>query len=400
VVNEVMPDPEGSDEGLEWVELFHAGAEPVELEGWQLTGGSSPGGALHTFGPRLLQPGEHVVVGGALVPEADEALAASLGNASSNADGVILVDCEGAPSDVFVYGEANEDDWTDEAGELLSSLAPKPDGGASLARLEDGYDQDNLAGDVVVQITPTPGAANPRVEPVICVPSAGGVVINELSADAPSADDGQEWIELFNAGAAEVRVDGWQLALGTKDFESIDLTLPGGLVIAPGGFLLIGGELGPAPDVLADFSLGNGTGGDGVRLFDCEGQSVDTVVYGDDNADGLVDDLGLLAEPVPMHPEAGSVGRVVDGRDTQDVEDWQVFAVPTPGATNVVAIDAVVGEEEGCGCGGGPSTAPPTRTPPTTAPGSGCETAPLRRLAWPMALLAWSAARARRRRLD
>lgn len=61
-VNELVPNPHGSDEAGEWVELLSTSAEPIDLNGWSLDdeeGGSSP----YTFpSGSILQPGQYVVI--------------------------------------------------------------------------------------------------------------------------------------------------------------------------------------------------------------------------------------------------------------------------------------------------------------------------------------------------
>ena len=384
VINELQANPEGADEGLEWIELYNAGEATVELDGWELTGGTKPGGSLVIFEAVALEPGGFLLVGGELLDDVDVDLPTSLGNASSNSDGVVLVDCAGVPADVFVYGSPNEDDWWDEQGVSLDSLAPKPQEGASLARLQDGYDTDLPGDDIVVQPEPSPGGPNPLIEPVVCEPSTGDVVLNEILPNPASTDEGLEFIELHNSSSVEVSVAGWQLALATQadDYLDIDVQLPGGAVIPAGGFYVLGGEFVPEADHVAVFSIGNGTGGDGVRLYDCEGSVVDTVVYGDDNEDGMTDDSESVADPSPLPDEDRSLAREVDGVDANLSDDW-VVAVPTPGATNAREPGDLPEQETGCGCGSGPgdesSDAPPSSSP-GSAPGEGCSTAPSRYL--------------------
>ena len=36
VISEIMADPEGADEGLEWFEIYNATSEPIDLEGLTL----------------------------------------------------------------------------------------------------------------------------------------------------------------------------------------------------------------------------------------------------------------------------------------------------------------------------------------------------------------------------
>ncbi|MFT4621539.1 MAG: hypothetical protein ACI8PZ_000191 [Myxococcota bacterium] len=391
VINEIQANPEGSDEGLEWIELFNAGDVAEDLDGWEITGGTQPGGSLIVLEGLSLGPGEFLLLGGELVSEADVILASSLGNASSNSDGLVLEDCAGVPADVFVYGAPNDDGWWDESGDLLDSLAPKPQEGASLARIQDGYDTDRPGDDIVVQVEPSPGAPNPMVEPVVCEPSTGDVVLNEFLPNPASTDAGLEFIELYNRGTAPVSVAGWQIALATQtdDYLDIDVELPGGAVVPPGGFYVIGGEFVEEADVEAVFAIGNGTGGDGVRLYDCEGATVDTAVYGDDNEDGMLDDSDRVADPSPLPEEDRSLAREVDGADADFPDDW-VVAVPTPGATNAREVGSLPDEETGCSCGSSdPTSAPPPSGTPGNAPGEGCSTAPSRYLGlgWAVGLL-------------
>jgi hypothetical protein len=188
------------------------------------------------------------------------------------------------------------------------------------------------------------------------------------------------------------------MATQVDDYLDIDLELPGGAVVPAGGFYVIGGEFVAESDHQAVFSIGNGTGGDGVRLLDCEGTSVDTVVYGDDNEDGMTDDSDNVAEPSLLPDEDRSLGRSVDGLDADLAGDW-AMGVPSPGATNAREEGDLPTQETGCGCGGGAEagSAPPTNDV-GDAPGEGCSTVPGGYLGpfWMVALLAM----ARRRRLS
>ena len=83
--------------------------------------------------------------------------------------------------------------------------------------------------------------------------------------------------------------------------------------------------------------MGSGSGGDGVRLVDCEGEVVDVVVYGEDNADDIEDESGEASSSLAGKPGDDVVlARYVDGGDSDRsgddfwlTEDW------TPGASNL-----------------------------------------------------------------
>ena len=360
VINEFIPNPEGDDGVGEWVELYHAGSQSIDLTGWQIIAGTSSYSTFHTFEGGILQPGEHFLIGGEEVDNVDQVKSASgsLGNATSNSDAVRLLDCAGFPADTVIYGSPNDDDaWVDDTGEIATRTAPSPGEGSSLQRVEDGYDTDDSQADFAETSLPTPGETNPEIEPVVCVPSAGTVVINEFIPDPEGADEGYEWVELYNLSDEPVSVAGWGISAATSEFGSADITFPGDAEVPARGWLVVGGEGVIAADIVLDFSLGNGTGGDGLRLFDCDGVSVDTVVYGEPgNADGIPDDRGAIGEVYGEPGSAESMARVTDGVDADIAEDWTITAVPTPGASNARADNGGGGGSTtplGVGCGWG-----------------------------------------------
>lgn len=58
VINEVMVNPDGTDTGLEWIELYNTGTEEVVLSSYDLYAA----GSYYTFGSFTLNPGAYVVV--------------------------------------------------------------------------------------------------------------------------------------------------------------------------------------------------------------------------------------------------------------------------------------------------------------------------------------------------
>ena len=108
-----------------------------------------------------------------------------------------------------------------------------------------------------------------------------GLVINELLPNPPGADAGGEWVELFHGGDTMVAMDGWAVQAGTQSLAD-RVVLEG--VLAPGEHWLVGGDRVLAVDQQAELGLGNaGRNADAVRLVDCTGDPVDTVVYGSPN---------------------------------------------------------------------------------------------------------------------
>ncbi|MCK6504072.1 lamin tail domain-containing protein [Myxococcota bacterium] len=344
-INEFIPNPakqeKAEEEDPEWIELYNAGSAAVSLDGWGLRYGTSPSstktidiGALGS-----IEPGQHLVVGEKGAAGVDLVVEIDMGAASSNSDRLELRHCGPGTADTVVYGSPNDDAWTDDSGMVASSLAPDPGDGDTLQRVRDGYDTDESGVDWAISESPSPGESNPEIEPVVCTPGDRSVKVNEIFPDPDGTDTDQEWVELFNAGGAAVRLDGWVIETATSSWGA-DFTFPGGVELQPGDFLLVGGSAVPTADLVASsLGLGNaGTAPDGVRLVDCEGSTQDTVLYGE--AAATAEDLELLDDAggqsmAPMSESGLSVGRVPDGADTDDnAVDFSGALSPTPGAAN------------------------------------------------------------------
>lgn len=62
VINEFEPNPPGTDSGNEWVEIYNATSESVDLNGYTLQAGSDPKRKTHTIADTELGPRERVVI--------------------------------------------------------------------------------------------------------------------------------------------------------------------------------------------------------------------------------------------------------------------------------------------------------------------------------------------------
>jgi len=385
-INEFVAAPEGGGNGGEFIELFNAGSQSVDLTDWGVGAATSGNPSYLLLEGVTLGSGDYLVIAGSDdVPGADIIDSEmSLGNASSNADMVRVLHACGLPADTVIYGPTYLDpddgtpvaDWVDDAGvsgvDLDGRIAPKPGTGEALARCRDGEDTEDSHADFVVDLSPTPGAPNPDTgcippEPPRCEPGDGSVKINELYPNPDGTDSGNEWVELVNTGSETAVIDAWTLEWGTSRFSS-DFSFPAGIEIPPGGFLLVGDSEVPA-DVYAGISLGNAsTAPDGIRLVDCREDEdpvvQDTVLYGglDDvpEDEELLDDAG--GQTMAQMPSEGlTVGRMPDGEDSDDNSaDFVPNLTPTPGAPNALPGEGEGGGggsdsglEQGCGCGGG-----------------------------------------------
>ncbi|MDB4669818.1 lamin tail domain-containing protein, partial [bacterium] len=97
----------------------------------------------------------------------------------------------------------------------------------------------------------------------------------------PYAERDEEWIELYNRGAAPVVLTDWKLGGG------IDFDFPAGTTIPSGGYLVIAKDAAalaakhPAITILGDYGQRLGDGGDLIVLEDANGNPADEVRYYD-----------------------------------------------------------------------------------------------------------------------
>src|SRR3954465_11707422 len=66
---------------------------------------------------------------------------------------------------------------------------------------------------------------------------AANVVVNEIMYHASSQNVGDEWVELFNRGAAPVDLGGWHFGKG------IDYTFAPGTMLGAGDYLVVAHDL-------------------------------------------------------------------------------------------------------------------------------------------------------------
>jgi hypothetical protein len=338
VINEFMANPAGTDAGQEWIELINNDSVAIDLTGWSFEFGTQSFSSSEELpGGLVIEAGGYLLLGDESVSDADGVVSLSLGNASSSADGLRLVDCQSEVVDTVIYGDPSdsEDLWEDDTG-TAESFAPGPGDGASTGRVEDGVDTDRSGDDFAVQDFATPGSSNTEIPDC---EGAEDIKINEFLANPDGDDSGFEWVELMNTGSSTLVLTGWELQWGTSSWNK-SMELGEGVSIGPGEFLLIGEDEVSGADVVGSLGLGNGTDGDGLRLLHCGGGSSDTVIYGGSNGDGWTDDTGAEATSIAPALESGlSLGRCVDGQDSDDSgTDWVVSEESSPGSANIECV--------------------------------------------------------------
>ncbi len=249
-----------SDPALGFVELYNASTQAVDLAGFALC--DEPDGACFVFPTPSPLP-----AGGQLARTHQQ-----LGFAPNpRGDDLFLM----APDRLTVLD--------------ATRFGPQAPGDA-LGRHPDG------APEFVPLHAPTPNAPN-------APPRIGPVVINEIMYRPMDQPDRGEYVELLNIGTGTVDVSGWRF------IDGIDFTIPEGIAMAPGGFLVIARDaafliarhlhLNPS-NTLGDFSGALSDGGERLALArplspgltNSDHVVVNALTYRDDAAWGLWTDGG------------------------------------------------------------------------------------------------------------
>jgi len=325
IISEIMYHPAGAGEALEYVEIHNPAAPRADLSGWRLAGQVAalfpPGtpGRPNGFGPA---PGRFHVP--PLPPVRINEIRAgpggfvelfNAGPAAVDLAGFFLTDdftelrryvfppgVSIAPRGYLAVPAATFGPRFSLAGPAASFALTVPAGD----RVVDALRADGLAkgvsrgrfpdgtGELCTLAAPSPGAAN-------AVPAPPDLVFSEIMYHPITEDDRDEYVEIYNRGAAGVHLAGFRVRRG------ISLTFPKGAKIPPRGYVLIAKDPGriaerygvPRRTVFGPYKGTLSDAGETIRLEDPGGALVDAVRYGDHDpwprwADGLGSSLELI----------------------------------------------------------------------------------------------------------
>lgn len=218
LLNEVLYDPEGPDEGAEFVELWNPEDFPVSLEGISIEAGNgaSPGSwaLLWMGGPADSIPSHapHLIAGSAVA-----------GTMQNGPDAVRLTR-DGAVLDLLGYGALLDPSMFE------GSPAPDAPSGQSLARVGDGIDTGVNRDDWAVEPAPTPGRVNhPEIGIAFLKPAILLQPEVPWPGDAVAASVRVRCVGRRALGAGE-----WSVTLERSESPGLPLALAPGPPLAPG----------------------------------------------------------------------------------------------------------------------------------------------------------------------
>ncbi len=181
------------------------------------------------------------------------------------------------------------------------------------------------------------------------------IVINEFQYDDTGTADDREFVELFNTGTDLVDISGWVLGGYDPTTTNPSATIPASTSIAAGGYYVLGntGVLNVNQVLTANF-LENDN--EVITLRDATGVLIDAVAYETNKGVGFIttgttapadkasvalqvgpgvfgNHQGIDIAGTPLNTTV-SIGRYVDGRDTNNNGRDFVLRPGTPGSTN------------------------------------------------------------------
>jgi len=277
-INEVFPNPSGSDMGVEFIELYNFGTENISLDGWRLGGKTKK----------------------------------KLDGAQIKPQGYLSF------TEATLLNSANTIQLLDPFSNTISEVTyPDPEEGQSYSRDDQGTFRWTI---------PTPGKKNdfPFKKETVYLQGTAPVIIHRILPNPSGTDEDNEWIELKNRSANEVNLSGWKI--DNREGGSLPFTITGNLFLrSQQVHRFISRQTG--------ITLRNTA--DQVRLFDANGVLVDQLEWKSEVGSGVIlarEDLSLANT---IEPDQATVIKVIDG-DTIDVrldgkiESVRLIGVDTP----------------------------------------------------------------------
>ncbi len=210
-LSEFLPDPEGNDEGNEWIEIRNTSDHTVQLTGWQLDdaeGGSKP----FTFTTQTIGPESFLLLKNSLTN-------ITLNNST---DSVRLFNAEKKIVSAFAYEKTESgQSWAitkSNTWQLTTRTTPEEE------NILSGEDEESKE---LTKPTEPTEATKPTV-----------VEISELLPNPAGADTGKEWIEIHNKTDKPISLANWKI----QNKEGKTFILPVSASIPENGYLILSDE--------------------------------------------------------------------------------------------------------------------------------------------------------------
>lgn len=304
IVNELFPDPEGSDDNAEWIELKNTSDHEVSLRGWQLDdeeGGSKP----YTFKDEIIGAESFIMMSNTVTR-------LTLNNTK---DAVRLINPGGTTTSSYAYQKVETGEswarlrngtWNLTADTTPGEENSQPKGEENEEATEDKEEKEETAG-----------------------LAERSIAISEIFPNPTGTDKGGEWIEIHNSTMTDLDLSGWKILNSAgKAF-----TFPEGTHLAGQGYLIL-------TDQVTKISLKNS--GDEVKILDTDENIQDqrtfetapeNVSFAKISTLGLVDTTPSSAASILRWLTATPVARANTEASTQSIV-WEWTDIITKGTRN------------------------------------------------------------------
>lgn len=270
IISEIMANPEGTDNGEEWVELFNSSDQAINIKDWildDLSVNNSVGSFSYKIPEMIIQPNKYVSIP---IPEGKFAL----NNSSVDAVKLFWPDQDLATELQYSGPVKEEQTWC----KIKSGYKwCKPTPNAANAELPVTTTTKNTTTNTTNSTSDDTDDSTKETETKDY--SADNIQIIEIMPDPEGADAGQEHIKIYNAGSKTVALKGWIIDDGV-------ITDP----IGSSAMILSEGVLDPADELEIEIPKGrfsmNNSGSDTVRLFSPDKKIKDEVSY-DEAKEGI-----------------------------------------------------------------------------------------------------------------
>ncbi len=357
IINEVMYDLPGTDDGREWIEIRNTGDEAVDMSKWKLFENNTNHNLTVFAGADTLASDSLAIIAdnpskflidnpgftgmifdsafslgnsGEEISLKDESLRVvdvlSYSNSQgANGDGNSLAYADSSwIAGVPTPGEANEtiiisepeqiSSPTDENEEVIDNSEPADNqtaDGSSAALSDEIMNPSDEENDSELPSDETPN-----------------IFINEIMYDPKDSDDGREWVEVYNAGDSDIDLSDWKFFEGGTN-HGLNL-IQGNSVIPSAGFIVIASDPEKFKIDWPDFS-----GGIFKSSFSLSNAG-ETIVLKNHNLDSI-DELNY----------ANFIIAAGNGNSLQKIDGEWIASSPTPGAENVFSDSADSEEASG-----------------------------------------------------
>lgn len=282
IVSEVFADPEGVDEGKEWLELFVAASSAVDLNGLTLEvksaeSATAPTKSFVVASPQCLvaSPGAYVVVAAVADPGANGGVvpaavvpSLSLTNAALSVRlvfGSVVVDEALVPAAKSATSQGVKPaELTASGNDVVAAYCSATTTGAFSGKGTPGTANDTCSAQ------PLPGTCSDGVGTRnVVAPTVGALVVTEVFADPAGADADKEWVELYVASATAVDLNGLTLKstqISNNSTRQTRFDAPTCIVAQPGTYVVLGAASDSGLNGGVSVAIANG----GLELFNAE----------------------------------------------------------------------------------------------------------------------------------